>query len=104
MRIATHRNRIARRLRSLLCARAVSPWPVIVPGRAPRRRVDPLHLDRAHPVRDCAGPVDAKMLNYAVFAVGIVLMYSLIFWVVSARRWLTGLVNQVAEEREEAVW
>jgi hypothetical protein len=48
-------------------------------------------------------PVDAQTLNYAVVAVGIVLVYSLGLWVVSARRWFTGPVKQIVEERQAAV-
>ena len=41
-------------------------------------------------------PVDSQTLNYAVVAVGIVVAYSLGFWVVSARKWFTGPVKQIA--------
>ncbi|KAI0708795.1 amino acid/polyamine transporter I [Fomitopsis betulina] len=43
-------------------------------------------------------PVDSQTLNYAVVAVGIVVTYSLGFWVVSARKWFTGPVKQIAAE------
>ncbi|EPS95406.1 hypothetical protein FOMPIDRAFT_1168680 [Fomitopsis schrenkii] len=43
-------------------------------------------------------PVDSQTLNYAVVAVGIVVAYSLGFWVVSARKWFTGPVKQIAAE------
>ncbi|KAH9981655.1 APC amino acid permease [Russula compacta] len=54
-------------------------------------------------------PVNSQTLNYAPVAVGIVLTYALGFWAVSARKWFTGPVKQIAEERtgidlaEEAV-
>jgi len=41
-------------------------------------------------------PVNSKTLNYAPVAVGIVLFYALGFWVVSARKWFAGPVNQIA--------
>jgi hypothetical protein len=41
-------------------------------------------------------PVSTKTLNYAPVAVGIVLAYALGFWTLSARRWFTGPVKQVA--------
>ncbi|KAA1473239.1 APC amino acid permease [Dentipellis sp. KUC8613] len=43
-------------------------------------------------------PVNSQTLNYAVVAVGIVLTYSLGFWLVSARKWFTGPVKQIAAE------
>ena len=45
-----------------------------------------------------ANPVDSQTLNYAVVAVGIVVFYSLGFWFLSARRWFTGPVKQIAAE------
>ena len=45
-----------------------------------------------------ANPVDSQTLNYAVVAVGIVVTYSLGFWLLSARRWFTGPVKQIAAE------
>ena len=44
-------------------------------------------------------PVDSQTLNYAVVAVGIVVTYSLGFWIISARKWFTGPVKQIAGER-----
>jgi len=41
-------------------------------------------------------PVNSQTLNYAVVAVGIVITYSLGFWVISARKWFTGPVKQIA--------
>jgi hypothetical protein len=40
-------------------------------------------------------PVDSQTLNYAVVAVGIVMLYSLGLWFISARRWFTGPVKQI---------
>ncbi|PIL34552.1 transporter [Ganoderma sinense ZZ0214-1] len=41
-------------------------------------------------------PVSAQTLNYAVVAVGVVVIYALGFWVLSARRWFVGPVKQVS--------
>jgi hypothetical protein len=41
-------------------------------------------------------PVNSQTLNYAPVAVGIVLVYSLGFWAVSARTWFTGPIRQIA--------
>ena len=43
-------------------------------------------------------PVSSTTLNYAVVAVGIVLVYSLGFWVISARKWFKGPVKQILGE------
>ncbi|KAJ8522793.1 hypothetical protein ONZ45_g682 [Pleurotus djamor] len=43
-------------------------------------------------------PVDSQTLNYAIVAVGIVIVYSLGFWLLSARKWFTGPVKQIAAE------
>ncbi|CAL1702473.1 unnamed protein product [Somion occarium] len=43
-------------------------------------------------------PVNSQTLNYAIVAVGIVVTYSLGFWFLSARKWFTGPVNQIAAE------
>jgi len=43
-------------------------------------------------------PVDSQTLNYAVVAVGIVVTYSLGFWLISARKWFTGPVKQIEAE------
>ncbi|RDB21998.1 Amino-acid permease BAT1 [Hypsizygus marmoreus] len=43
-------------------------------------------------------PVDSQTLNYAIVAVGIVVTYSLGFWFLSARKWFTGPVKQIAAE------
>ncbi|KAH7886553.1 amino acid permease-domain-containing protein [Phlebopus sp. FC_14] len=45
-----------------------------------------------------ANPVDSQTLNYAVVAVGIVLVYSVGFWWISARKWFLGPVRQVSAE------
>ena len=42
-----------------------------------------------------ANPVDSQTLNYAIVAVGIVLTYSMGFWVISARKWFTGPIKQI---------
>ncbi|KAJ3486356.1 hypothetical protein NLJ89_g11817 [Agrocybe chaxingu] len=43
-------------------------------------------------------PVDSQTLNYSIVAVGIVIIYSVGFWVLSARKWFTGPVKQIAAE------
>ena len=45
-----------------------------------------------------ANPVDSQTLNYAVVAVGIVVAYSLGFWLLSARKWFTGPIKQIEAE------
>ena len=42
-----------------------------------------------------ATPVNSQTLNYAVVAVGIVVLYSVTFWLVSARKWFKGPVKQI---------
>ncbi|KAM5545486.1 hypothetical protein V8D89_000524 [Ganoderma adspersum] len=42
-----------------------------------------------------ANPVDSQTLNYAIVAVGIVAVYALGFWLVSARKWFTGPIKQI---------
>jgi hypothetical protein len=44
-------------------------------------------------------PVNAQTLNYAVVAVGVVVAYSLGFWLLSARKWFTGPVKQIVMEK-----
>lgn len=44
-------------------------------------------------------PVDSQTLNYAIVAVGIVITYSVGFWLLSARKWFTGPVKQIAGEQ-----
>jgi len=41
-------------------------------------------------------PVNSQTLNYAIVAVGIVIIYSLGFWFISAHKWFTGPVKQIA--------
>ena len=43
-------------------------------------------------------PVNSQTLNYAVVAVGIVVVYALGFWILSARKWFTGPIKQVTGE------
>ncbi|KAI0668213.1 amino acid transporter [Trametes maxima] len=45
-----------------------------------------------------ANPVDSQTLNYTIVAVGIVLAYSMGFWILSARKWFTGPIKQIEEE------
>lgn len=47
-------------------------------------------------------PVDSQTLNYAIVAVGIVVTYSLGFWILSAHKWFKGPVKQIEEEQTEA--
>ncbi|RPD53901.1 APC amino acid permease [Lentinus tigrinus ALCF2SS1-7] len=42
-----------------------------------------------------ANPVDSQTLNYAIVAVGIVIVYSIGFWAISARKWFTGPIKQI---------
>jgi len=44
-------------------------------------------------------PVNSQTLNYSVVAVGIVLIYSVGFWLISARKWYTGPIRQIQEEQ-----
>ena len=43
-----------------------------------------------------ANPVNSQTLNYSIVAVGIVITYSVGFWLISARKWFTGPVKQIA--------
>ncbi|KAJ7242364.1 APC amino acid permease [Mycena haematopus] len=43
-------------------------------------------------------PVTSQTFNYAIVAVGIVIVYSVGFWLLSARKWFTGPVKQIAAE------
>ncbi|KAI0084518.1 APC amino acid permease [Irpex rosettiformis] len=43
-------------------------------------------------------PVNSQTLNYSIVAVGIVLTYSMGFWVLSARKWFIGPVKQIEAE------
>ena len=49
-------------------------------------------------------PVNDQTLNYAVVAVGIVIAYSMGFWLISARKWFTGPVNQIAGKPLSFFW
>jgi hypothetical protein len=44
-------------------------------------------------------PVNDQTLNYAIVAVGIVLTYSIGFWIISARKWFNGPIKQIEEEQ-----
>lgn len=48
-------------------------------------------------------PVDSQTLNYSIVAVGIIMLYSLGFWVISARKWFTGPVQQIAGKSNASV-
>ncbi|KAG2337384.1 APC amino acid permease [Suillus weaverae] len=43
-------------------------------------------------------PVNSQTLNYAAVAVGIVIVYSVGFWILSARKWFVGPVRQTSVE------
>ncbi|KAJ3999390.1 APC amino acid permease [Lentinula boryana] len=43
-------------------------------------------------------PVDSQTFNYAIVAVGIVIIYSVGYWLISARKWFAGPVKQIAAE------
>ncbi|KAJ7328813.1 APC amino acid permease [Mycena albidolilacea] len=43
-------------------------------------------------------PVTSQTFNYSIVAVGIVIFYSVGFWLISARKWFTGPVKQIAAE------
>ena len=45
-----------------------------------------------------ATPVNSQTLNYAIVAVGIVVLYSVMFWLVSARKWFKGPIKQIEGE------
>ncbi|KAI0338750.1 APC amino acid permease [Trametopsis cervina] len=45
-------------------------------------------------------PVNSQTLNYAIVAVGIVLVYCMGFWVLSARKWFTGPIKQIEAESQ----
>ena len=40
-------------------------------------------------------PVNSQTLNYSIVAVGIVILYSFGFWILSARKWFTGPIRQI---------
>ncbi|KAG6906750.1 hypothetical protein DXG01_012280 [Tephrocybe rancida] len=41
-------------------------------------------------------PVDSQTFNYSIVAVGIVLLYSIGFWFISARKWFSGPIQQIS--------
>jgi len=43
-------------------------------------------------------PVNSQTFNYAIVAVGIVIIYSTGFWLVSARKWFVGPIKQISSE------
>ncbi|KAF7333514.1 APC amino acid permease [Mycena venus] len=43
-------------------------------------------------------PVTSQTFNYSIVAVGIVIFYSVGFWLISAREWFAGPVKQIAAE------
>ncbi|KAF8057526.1 APC amino acid permease [Lyophyllum atratum] len=43
-------------------------------------------------------PVDSQTFNYSIVAVGIVITYSVGFWLVSARKWFSGPIQQISAE------
>jgi len=44
-------------------------------------------------------PVNSQTLNYTPVAVGVAVVYSLGFWILSARKWFAGPIRQIIEER-----
>ncbi|KAH6903874.1 APC amino acid permease [Coprinopsis sp. MPI-PUGE-AT-0042] len=65
------------------------PQSILVPRRRHRHCVDRIHFNRLHP------SPSQQTLNYAIVAVGIVIIYSVGFWFISARKWFTGPVRQI---------
>lgn len=51
-----------------------------------------------------ADPVNSQSLNYAIVAVGIVVLYSVTFWLVSARKWFKGPVKQIEGKAKSQVY
>ncbi|KAI6021042.1 amino acid/polyamine transporter I [Pisolithus marmoratus] len=45
-----------------------------------------------------ANPVDSQTLNYSIVCVGIVALYSVGFWLISARNWFSGPIRQISAE------
>ncbi|KAF9523310.1 APC amino acid permease [Crepidotus variabilis] len=43
-------------------------------------------------------PINSETINYAIVAVGIVITYSVGFWIISARKWFSGPVKQIEAE------
>ncbi len=48
-------------------------------------------------------PITRDSFNYAPIAVGVVLLYSGIYWLVSARKWFTGPRVQGSEDELRAI-
>jgi len=44
-----------------------------------------------------ANPVTSQTLNYTVVAVGIIAVFSVSIWLVSARKWFVGPVKEIQE-------
>ena len=42
-----------------------------------------------------ANPVDSQTLNYTIVTVGIVVLYSVGYWLVSARKWFKGPIRRI---------
>ncbi|KAI9452251.1 APC amino acid permease [Russula earlei] len=76
----------------------------------------PFHLGRfSHPVAIAAvlwigfilivfclpevNPVNLQTFNYAPVAAGLVLTFALLFWAVSARKWFTGPIKDIADDQ-----
>ncbi|KAI6011048.1 amino acid permease-domain-containing protein [Pisolithus microcarpus] len=45
-----------------------------------------------------ANPVNSQTLNYSIVCVGIVVLYSVGFWLISARKWFSGPIRQISAE------
>ena len=50
-----------------------------------------------------ASPITWHNFNYTIVAVGVVLLYATVFWLVSARKWFTGPRAQGDELALEAI-
>jgi len=50
-----------------------------------------------------ASPITWHNFNYTIVAVGVVLLYATVFWLVSARKWFTGPRAQGDESALEAI-
>jgi uncharacterized membrane protein len=48
-------------------------------------------------------PINRDNFNYAPIAVGVVLLYAGIYWLVSARKWFTGPKVQGSEDELKAI-
>ncbi|KAI6127158.1 amino acid/polyamine transporter I [Pisolithus sp. B1] len=45
-----------------------------------------------------ANPVNSQTFNYSIVCVGIVVLYSVGFWLISARNWFSGPIRQISAE------